>query len=95
MYTLRKLQLEEGKDSLLPTGYTTKGEKLNLFDWETHKRKDIDNLNSVVVGWQVVLTSSLRDYHRTSKIREIVKREPNRVVFKTQTSVYELLEEKV
>ena len=89
MYTLKKLELEEGKDSLLPTGYYTKGETLSLFDYETLEViKDID-LEEVKTGWQVILTS-FRDYHRTSKIREMVSKDVNRLVFKTQTSIYEL-----
>ncbi len=91
MYTLRKLELEEGKDSVLPTGYATRAAFLSLFDYETHESIHGIELSEVKEGWQVIL-EDFRDYHRTSKIREIVERGKNRVVFKTQTSLYELIE---
>ena len=92
MYTLMKLELEEGKQSALPTGYGTQGDALSLFDWETNEKKSIESLEDVQEGWQVILERGIA-YHRTSKIREIVKRCENKILFRTQTSLYELKEE--
>lgn len=89
-YTLKKLELEEGKDSMLPTGYSTRGEFLSLFDYETDEVEHGVELSEVREGWQIIL-ESFRDYHRTSKIREIVTQDENSVVFRTQTSLYELI----
>ena len=87
-YKLQKLSIEEGKDSLLPEGYTTHGTWLTLYDYATDKKVKFVNIESLDEGWQVVLSSGLRDYHRTSKIKEILERKENSVKFKTQTSVY-------
>ena len=38
-----------------------------------------------------LLIYSFREFHNTSKISEIISKEPGRVVFRTQTSVYELI----
>lgn len=89
MYTLKKLLLEEGKDSLLPTGYSSELPNLDLFKYDTEEKKSIASLDEVSEGWQVILYSH-NEYHRTSKISEIISREPNKVTFKTQTSIYEL-----
>lgn len=90
MYTLTKLQLEDGKESLLPTGYRTTASMLSLFDYETDELiRDVD-FQEVTEGWQVLLTSP-GSHHRTSKIREIVSREKDSIVFKTQTSIYDLV----
>lgn len=89
-YTLKKLELEEGKDSILPTGYATRGEFLSLFDYETDEVIHGVELMDVKEGWQIIL-ESFRDYHRTSKIREIVAQDETSVVFRTQTSLYELI----
>lgn len=89
MYTLTKVDLEEGKDSLLPTGYSSSLPWLSLYDYETDEVKKIDSIQEIEQGWQVVLTS-LRDYHRTSKIKEILKTEEDKIIFRTQTSVYEV-----
>ena len=91
MYTLKKIELEDGKDSALPAGYSSTLPFLSLFDYVTERSKPISSIDEVEEGWQVVLTS-LRDYHRTSKIRKIVSREDNKITFKTQTSIYELIQ---
>lgn len=91
MYTLKKLELEDGKNSMLPTGYSSTLPMIHLADYETEEIKPINSIQEVEEGWQVIL-SSLTDYHRTSKIREVVSKEEGRVVFKTQTSLYELTE---
>ena len=47
-------------------------------------------LEDVKEGWQIMLENR-DEWHNTSKIREVVSREPHKVVFKTQTSLYELV----
>ena len=89
MYTLTKLKLEKGNYSMFPEGYSSTLPTLQLFDSETDEKRNIFNLNDVLTGWQVILTDG--GYHRTSKIKEIVKRTKNKIVFKTQTYLYELI----
>ena len=91
MYKLEKLELEEGKLSMLSAGYTSRLPSMKLFDWETNEERFPETLNDISEGWQVVLYS-FTDFHRTSKIREIVSRDEKEVVFRTQTSVYKLTE---
>ena len=89
MYKLKKLNIEEGKTSLLPEGYVTRGHSLKLLDYETNAIGGIENITDILVGWQVLL-EGLGDYHRTSKIKEIVSKDKDSVIFKTQTSTYKL-----
>lgn len=92
MPILTKLVLEEGKDSLIPQGYSTGAPEMLLIDYEDPDyRKDIETIQDIEVGKQLVLYSMFgKDCHRTSKISEILSSSPERVVFKTQTSTYEL-----
>lgn len=94
-YTLEKLVLEEGADSLLPEGYISRNmQALTIFDYETNEVKKNVSLNDVTEGWQVLLFGrSLYDFHRTSKIKEILERTDTSVKFRTQTSVYLLTEQ--
>jgi hypothetical protein len=90
MFKLKKISIDEGKDSLVPPEHVTYGVDLSLFkydDKEAVKRKA--TLADVDVGWQVLIADFNR-YHNTSKIREIVERSDSKVVFKTQTSLYQL-----
>ena len=93
MFTLRKLELEKGKESTLPTGYTSRGHLLHLFKLQEPK-ENIDGaaLSDVKEGFQLLLIG-LSEWHSTSKISEIISKEDSKVVFKTQTSIYELVEE--
>lgn len=95
MFTLRKLKLDEGKHSALGVGHTTSAPHLMLIDWENPDyKKVLESIKEIEVGKQVIVHSTFgKDYHRTSKISEILSKRPGRVVFKTQTSVYELLGE--
>ena len=96
MPTLRKLEIEEGKTSALWAGYESNlpSMKLIAYDPDTEEQtydKVIESIQDVEVGKQVLLYS-LTEFHRTSPIREIIEKKPGRVLFKTQTSVYELTE---
>jgi len=91
MFRLSKIEVEEGKSSALPAGYTSTYPHLSLFDHETGTHKPIDSIKEVDVGWQVVVSRGF-GFHNTSKVREIVARGKNKIIFKTQTSVYELEE---
>ena len=92
MFTLKKLEVEDGKVSALESGYTSTLPDGILYNRDTDKRKPLDSIQDVEIGCQVMLTSSTR-YHVTSEIREIVSKDRDKVVFKTQTSVYQLTQE--
>ncbi len=89
MATLRKLELEEGKDSMIPKGYMSNFPNVKLFNHETGERRDIESVDEVEKGWQVLIYS-IGASHNTSMIEEIIKRDDNTVTFRTQTSIYEL-----
>lgn len=98
MFTLRKLKLHKGKTSMVGV---TGGERtypfLGLIDWEEPDYSEkLDSIQDIKVGKQVIISNHGGiNFLRTSKISEIVSREPRRVVFKTQTSTYELIDERV
>lgn len=89
MFTLKKLELEEGKDSMVPTGHESTLPDGILYNRDTGERKPLNSIQDIEIGCRVTLTSSTR-YHVTSEIREIISKDKDKVVFKTQTSVYEL-----
>ena len=89
MFTLKKIELEDGKESALPVGHMSALPDAILYNYETDEKKSLNSVQDVEIGWQVVLFSDSR-FHRTSKIREIVSKDSDKVVFKTQTSVYQL-----
>lgn len=90
MPLLRKIEIEEGKDSVLPENYATRAPYMKLIDYsDLSYSKELDSIQDIEVGKQLLLYS-LREYHRTSKIKEIVSVEEDKVIFRTQTSLYEL-----
>lgn len=93
MYILEKMQVEEGKYSMLPAGYRTIGTNLAVFLAGKYKATPIKNIHKIKVGRQVLLTRGFGTYHQTSPVSEILEKGPNYVIFKTQTSIYTLSEE--
>lgn len=89
MFTLKKLEIEDGKISALPSGYESTHPEAKLYDYETDEEKSLESIQDVEIGYQVILFSAFR-FHRTSRIREIVSKDKDKVVFKTQTSMYQL-----
>jgi hypothetical protein len=90
MATLRKIELEDGKDSMISEGHTTCLPYVELFKYTNpEERKQIESVEEVEEGWQVLMLS-IREFHNTSMIKEIIKVEGDTVTFRTQTSVYEL-----
>lgn len=92
MFVLTKLSLQG--DSVLPAGYSSRLPNVSLINYVTNKSKDFNSLDDIEEGYQVVMTGhGMYDYHRTSEISEVLERAENIVIFRTQTSVYELKEE--
>lgn len=89
MYTLRKLAIEEGQISAVRAGHSECG-NLSTFKNGKYAVKSA-SLEDIKVGDQV-LVSTITHWLNTSPIREIVSYEPGIMVFKTQTSEYELSE---
>lgn len=89
MFTLKKIELEDGKVSALAAGYESILPEAKLYDRETDRLSNLKSIQDVEIGYQLVLLSDTR-FHTTSKIREIVSKDSDMVVFKTQTSVYQL-----
>lgn len=96
MFTLRKIAIEQGKESRIEAGRETNAPHLQIFKLnynnETEDKRTIENLLDLEVGWQILLTSFSK-FHRTSPIKEIITKDHRRAVFKTQTSTYELVKE--
>ncbi len=100
MFTLSKISIDEGKDSNLRVGYASTFPDMILFKWGNEEDKIQDaSLKDVAVGYQIFLhrAGSLKNnFHRTSKIKEIVLKDlyANKIIFHTETSLYELTEER-
>lgn len=94
MYKLTKLQIEDGKDSMLPTGYETAGDTLSIFKYDVDdSMKELENLTDLEEGCQVYLSRGVFHYHNTSKIKEIIEVSKDEAIFRTQTSLYQLTKE--
>lgn len=94
MFKLTKISIEEGKSSMVGEGYSSILPDLSILALGETAKRNAD-LEDVRPGYQVYLSDSSRfngRFHRTSPIEEIVSRGFNKVVFKTQTSLYELEE---
>jgi hypothetical protein len=91
MFKLTKLHLDPDKQSMLPAGYSSTMPMASLFNAGHEERIPVESVKDVKVGYQLLLTAGF-SWHNTSQIREIVSLEDKRVVFKTQTSTYELIE---
>ena len=93
-YTLTKLKLNAGKDSMVCAGHSTTGDNLALFDYRTaHKATTIESVLEVIPDKQVLLTRGVFGYHSTSMIKSVEKIDENTIRFETKTSVYELTQE--
>lgn len=88
MFKIEKLKLEDGKDSLLPTGYERTGDQVILFNAGRDDNIVVNHVDDIRPGYQVAVSRGLREYMQTSPIKEIVSRAPGVVVFRTQTSLY-------
>lgn len=88
MFTLKKLSMHVDKDSRVPVGTINKLPVLSLLKDGEFVIKNA-SIKDIEVSHQVVITS-MTHYHRTSPIKEIVERTKDRIVFQTQTSLYEL-----
>lgn len=93
MYRLTKLSVEEGSCSIVAEGTSTTLPFLSALkpDERPEEREFPKTFADIEVGDQVHL-GSMTQYHRTSAITEILEVTENRIKFKTQTSIYELVE---
>lgn len=90
MPKLTKLEVEEGKQSVLEAGYSRYLPFIHLFKYDVpDAKKEVNSVDDVEEGWQIYL-SSMTEWMRTSKIKEIVSKSKNIIIFRTQTSLYKL-----
>ena len=94
MFTLKKINIMEGQLSIVDPGYSRTGRVLSLLTPSTSQYTHIDSIDDVEVGKQVLLTSGVCDYLRTSPVSEILERGRDFIRFRTQTSIYELTKTK-
>lgn len=90
MYTLKKVALLQNKISMVHEGYERTLPNLLLVKSHENTRKSIGSIQEIEEGWEV-LVCSLTEYLKTSAVQKIVSSEPDKVVFETQTSIYELV----
>lgn len=94
MYTLEKLELMSGQDSMVSQGHRQSGSRLAVFLAGEHPPKEIKRVSSVKVGKQVlILGRGLTDYLHTSPVQEVLEKGKNWIKFRTRTSVYLLTKE--
>lgn len=93
MYTLTKLKVDDGAISGVEEGYTSRLPDISAIS--KGKATDIESINDFEVGEQVLLTGGIDEYHRTSAIREILMQNEDQMTFYTQTSLYQLVRNKV
>ena len=92
MFVLKKLKVEEGKQSAVQEGHTMNSPRLVIFLYGEHDPVEIYSIHNIKVGWQIGLSFG-GNYLQTSPVAEILESSsPNSVRFRTQTSIYELSE---
>lgn len=89
-YKLKKIKLKEGGDSIVWEGHEQQGHTLQLVDLEKAIRKQIDSIDDIEIGHQVLVTRGIYEYLITSPVTMIVQKLGNRIIFETETSIYEL-----
>ena len=89
MFTLKKVQIEEGSKSAVPIGYVASYPNLKLLHPHTREVFIPESMKDLREGYQVLIYS-LTEYLRTSPISKIQHIDDGYAVFKTQTSTYEL-----
>ncbi len=88
LFTLKKISIDPGKTSRVFEGYSTTGRELHAFNAEgSHILNDI---SEVKTGYQLLLIRNLAVYLRTSTVEEVTFFSKDKILVKTQTSVYEL-----
>lgn len=91
MFTLEKISIEDGKDSMVPVGHSASSKEVVMFHYTHSNRKNIISVNEVEVGWQLLIGRGIfRNTFNTSPIKEILIRAKDYVTFRTQTSIYKL-----
>ena len=91
MFTLTKMQIDPGKHSRVGVGFANKGKHLYLFKYDDPSaKKQISALSEIEVGYQLLIIRGMGSWNATSKITEIISSQPNKIVFKTETSTYAL-----
>ena len=90
MFHLKKIKIHENEYSMVRPGSSITSKFIEQFNWEKpEERTPIYSLDDVVVGKQIIAHTFV-DFIRTSKITEIIEKTENKIVFKTETSTYEL-----
>lgn len=91
LFTLEKMQIDEGMCSPVRVGHRQTGE-VRIFDSKVSQdTKLIHSVEEVSCGWQLLM-GGVCQHLNTSHIAEILERGKGMVRFRTQTSVYELRE---
>ena len=89
MFVLEKLNVMEGKHSAVHEGYRQSSDTLKVFQYPDEKAIEITDIHDIKIGWQVLVGRGMQ-FLQTSPVKEIMESSPNRIVFKTQTSIYQL-----
>jgi len=89
MYTLKKLSLVPGHNSMVKVGHTQDSNRLMIFKIGEEDAKEIDDIHKLEIGWNVILSRGTK-FLQTSPVQEVTKIDENCVHFLTWTSIYEL-----
>lgn len=93
-FTLRKLKILEGKDSLVWDGYEQSGNHMYLINSFKDYRKQIYDIAEIELDMELMVCT-IRDFLKTSPIQEIIEKHENeKIIFKTWTSIYEISQRK-
>lgn len=89
MFTLEKLEVEEGQYSRVSAGHVQTGDTLSIFLAGKHMPpKEIDDVHYIEVGMQVLLTRGITAWLNTSPVKEIVDIGDDYIKFRTNTYLY-------
>lgn len=90
-YTLTKIELLENKYSAVPKGMSVNGRNLYLIRNNAIVDTPFTSVRDIKINDEIAVVRGLYDYVKTSPVSEILQiNGDNKIVFKTQTSIYKL-----
>jgi sensor histidine kinase regulating citrate/malate metabolism len=92
MFTLEKIRILDGANSMVGPGHRVLSTRLAVFLSGVHKAKEIKDVHEIQLGWQVLIGTGM-NYLNTSPVQEILDKGDSFIKFRTQTSIYELTEQ--
>lgn len=90
-YKLQKIEITRGKQSMVAVGQSSSGPTFSILKANSDNMVHRTEFTEIQEGDMVLVTGrAFWEYIKTSPVKEIIDIAQDRVVFRTESSVYEL-----